>query len=246
MSIESQSDLDGLKRAGKVCRLVIDAMKQSVRAGVTTLELDRIGAEIMRQHGARSAPKLVYGFPGHSCISVNDEIVHGVPGQRRLLPGDMVKLDVTVEVGGYMADACETLVIVPVQSLQAGLMDCAREAFQAGLQRVRPGTRAYEVGESVAREVARSGYSVVRDLCGHGIGRTIHEPPTIPNFRDVRCHAVLTEGLVFTIEPIIAAGGPRTVTKRDGWTVRTRDRSLSAHYEQTVVVTSQGAMLLTA
>ena len=246
MSIESPSDLAGLERAGAVTRLVIEAMKAAVRPGISTLELDKIGGDVMRRHGARSAPHLVYAFPGHNCISINDEVVHGVPGARTLQPGDLVKLDVTVELDGYMADACETVAVPPIRRQQKDLIDCAQSAFHAGLQRVRPGRRAFEVGESIHREVTRCGYSVVRDLTGHGIGRTIHEPPTIPNHRDPNCDAILTEGLVFTIEPLISAGSPRTFLKHDGWTIRTRDRALSAHYEHTVVVTAQGARLLTA
>ncbi len=246
MSIESPSDLTGLERAGAVTRLVIEAMKGAVRPGISTLELDKIGGDVMRRHGARSAPHLVYAFPGHNCISINDEVVHGVPSARTLQPGDLVKLDVTVELDGYMADACETVAVPPICRQQKGLIDCAQSAFYAGLQRVRPGARAFEVGESIHREVTRWGYSVVRDLTGHGIGRTIHEPPTVPNRRDPSCDAVLTEGLVFTIEPLISAGSSRTFLKHDGWTIRTSDRALSAHYEHTIVVTAQGARLLTA
>jgi methionyl aminopeptidase len=246
MSIESPSDLAGLERAGIVTRRVIEAMKAAVRPGISTLELDNIGGDVMRRHGARSAPHLVYAFPGNNCISVNDEVVHGVPGPRTLQPSDLVKLDVTVELDGYMADACETVAVAPIRAQQKDLIGCAQSAFHAGLQRVRPGARAFEIGESIHREVTRCGYSVVRDLTGHGIGRTIHEPPRIPNHRDPNCDAVLTEGLVFTIEPIVSVGSPRTFLKHDGWTLRTRDHSLSAHYEHTVVVTAQGARLLTA
>ncbi len=221
-------------------------MKAAVRPGISTRELDNIGAEVMRQHGARSAPKLVYKFPGENCISVNEEIVHGVPGCRILAPGDLVKLDVTVELAGYMADACETVAVPPVKREQQRLIDCAKNSFQAGLAKVRPGARAYEIGEAIQKEVTRAGFSVVRELSGHGIGRTIHEAPRIPNYRDPHAVHVLTEGLVFTIEPLIAAGSGRMVTLRDGWTVHTRDCSLSAHYEHTVFVTADGAQLLTA
>lgn len=245
MSIETPEDVAGLERAGRVTRAVLDAMKAAVRTGISTAELDAVGAAVMREHGARSAPQIVYGFPGKNCISVNDEVVHGVPGRRRLAAGDLVKLDVTVEVGGYMADACETVVVGVARPEQAELVACAERAFQSGLAVVRPGVRAYEVGEAIQREVKRAGFSVVRELMGHGIGRTIHEAPSIPNYREPRCNDVLTEGLVFTLEPILAAGKGHTVTKGDGWTMRTRDRSLAAHYEHTVVVTRDGARLLT-
>lgn len=246
MSIESPEDLAGMEKAGKATRAVLNAMKAAVRPGVSTRELDEIGAVVMRSFGARSAPKLVYGFPGHSCISVNDEVVHGIPGARRLENGDLVKLDVTVEVDGYMADACETVAVGAVANESKNLMECAQRAFWAGAAVVRPGIRACEIGREVDRTVRASGYSVVRDLTGHGIGRTIHEKPTIPNVYDRQFSDVLTEGLVFTIEPMIAAGTSRAITLKDGWTVRTRDRSRSAHYEQTLVVMKDGARLLTA
>jgi methionyl aminopeptidase len=246
MSIESAEDLVGMERAGKVTRAVLQAMTAAVRPGISTGELDKIGASIMTNLGGRSAPKLVYGFPGQNCISVNEEIVHGVPGERKLIDGDLVKLDVTVEVNGYMADACETIGVGAVKEGSRRLMECVVQAFWSGLSVVKPGVRAFDIGKQIQRTVNAAGYSVVNDLSGHGIGRTIHERPTIPNRFDKWCSEVLTEGLVFTIEPLIAIGTSRTVTLKDGWTVRTRDRSRAAHYEHTVVVTKDGARLLTA
>jgi methionyl aminopeptidase len=246
MSITSPEELAGMEQAGKVTRAVLDGMKAAVQPGISTRELDEVGAAIMRRFGGRSAPKLVYEFPGYSCISVNEEVVHGIPGSRRLVKGDLVKLDVTVEVNGHMGDACETVAVGSADNQSKQLMECATRAFWAGLSAVRPGARAFDIGREVHKTVKAAGYSVVRDLCGHGIGRTIHERPTIPNEFDRRCSDVLTEGLVFTIEPIIAVGTSRSVTLGDGWTVRTRDRSRAAHYENTVFVTSDGARLLTA
>jgi methionyl aminopeptidase len=246
MSIDNDEDLAGMERAGKVTRAVLESMKAAVAPGISTRELDEIGAATMRKLGARSAPKMVYSFPGHNCISVNEEIVHGVPGGRKLMKGDLVKLDVTVEVNGYMADACETVAVGWANNQARGLMECARRAFWAGVAAAKPGARAFDIGREVQRTVAAAGYSVVRDLTGHGIGRTIHEKPTIPNQFDPRFADVLHEGLVFTIEPMIAVGTSRTVTLKDGWTVRTRDRSWSAHYEHTMVMEKDGARLLTA
>lgn len=244
MSIESIVDLQGIRQAGRVTRAVLDAMKQAVQPGITTLALDNVARQVLARYGARSAPMLVYGFPGYTCISVNDEVVHGIPSQRQLEPGDFVKLDVTVECGGYMADACETVAVA--DSADQPLIACTKCAFDCGLAEVRIGARAYDIGTAVQKEVRRWGYSVVHDLSGHGIGLTIHEAPTIPNHRDLRCDAVLTDGLVFTIEPLVSAGTPRTRTKADGWTVKTRDRSRTAHYEHTVMVTKTGPVLLTA
>jgi len=246
MSIETAEELAGMEFAGKVTRAVLEAMKAAVRPGISTRELDEIGAEVMKKFGARSAPNLVYGFPGHNCISVNDEIVHGVPGGRRLLNGDLVKLDVTVEVGGYMGDACETVAVGSVNQESESLMACTKKAFWAGLSAVRPGARAFDIGREVQKTVKAAGYFVVRDLSGHGIGRTIHERPTIPNEFHPQFSDVLSEGLVFTIEPLVAMGTSRTTLLKDGWTIRTRDRSRAAHYEHTVLVTREGARLLTA
>ena len=246
MSIIDPAELEGLKRAGAVTRKVLDAMKTAVRPGISTRELDHVALEVMQAHGARSAPQLVYDFPGTTCISVNEEIVHGIPGARVLVDGDLAKLDVTVELDGYMADACETVAVGRAGRTQRELIECATRAFFAGYAQVRPGARVYDIGAAVQAEVARSGFSVVRELTGHGIGRTIHEEPMIPNYREPRHARVLTEGLVFTIEPLIAQWSGRIFTMLDGWTIRTRDHSLSAHFEHTVVVTASGAELLTA
>jgi len=225
---------------------VIDAMKQNVRPGVTTRELDKIGAEVMRAHGAQSAPSLVYGFPGANCISVNEEAVHGIPGERKVKDGDLLKLDVTIEKDGFMADAAETVAVGKVSKESQELIDCAERAFAKAMLVARAGVRVFEIGRAVEREVRRSGFSVIRELGGHGIGRTIHEEPRVPNFADPDADQILTEGLVITVEPIIAAGSGRAVLARDGWTVRTADRRPSAHYEHTLVITKGEPILLTA
>ena len=246
MSITTESEWNGLRAAGDVVRLTLDALERAVQAGVTTAELDRLAARIFAGHGARSAPALVYGFPGTVLISVNDEVVHGIPGSRRLRRGDVVKIDVTVEKDGFMADAARTVVLPGATARAYQLRDCAQAAFVKGVEAARRGGLVREVSRAIEREVRRYGFSVVPDLSGHGIGRTIHEAPTVPNFYDVAQKDVLTEGLVVAIEPIISSGSGRVVTARDGWTIRTRDGSLAAHYENTVVITSEGPKLLTA
>jgi methionyl aminopeptidase len=221
-------------------------MKRAVRPGVTTAELDEVGATVMRDHRAQSAPQLVYKFPGVSCISLNEEAVHGVPGQRKVQAGDLVKLDVTVEKDGFMADAAETVAVGKVSEESRRLMGCAERAFAKAMLVARAGFRVSEIGRVVEREVRRSGFSVIRDLGGHGIGRTIHEAPRVPNYPDPEANQILTEGLVITVEPIIAAGSGRVVVAQDGWTVRTADRKPSAHYEHTLVITKGEPILLTA
>jgi len=246
VSITGPEELEGMRAAGAVVRLMIEAMRQAVRPGVTTAELDGVGAAVMREHGANSAPAMVYNFPGTNCISVNEEAVHGIPGARALRDGDLVKLDVTVEKDGFMADAAVTVPVGNVSEENQKLIACAERAFAKAMLVARAGFRVSEIGRVVEREVRRNGFSVIRDLGGHGIGRTIHEPPRVPNYPDPEAHQILTEGLVITVEPIIAAGSGRSFVAADGWTVRTADGRPSAHYEHTLVVTKGEPILLTA
>jgi methionyl aminopeptidase len=225
---------------------MLEAMKSEVRPGITTAELDEVGAGVMRKHGAQSAPALVYGFPGVNCISVNDEAVHGIPGKRALQPGDLVKLDVTVEKDGFMADAAVTVPVGEITEERQRLVECAERAFTKAMLVARAGFRVSEIGRVVEREVRRSGFSVIRDLGGHGIGRTIHEEPRVPNYADPEASQILTEGLVITVEPIIAAGSGRSFVAHDKWTIVTADHRPSAHYEHTLVITKGAPMLLTA
>jgi methionyl aminopeptidase len=246
MSIESAEDLKGIRLAGAVVALALRAMRTAVRAGITTRELDHAGEACLRREGARSAPQMVYGFPGFNLISVNDEIVHGIPGDRRLRPGDVVKLDVTAELDGYIADAADTTIVPPASAVATRLRDCAREAFHRGLEVTRVGAPVRAIGAAVERHVRGCGFSVVRELSGHGVGRTIHEEPNVPNYDEPRASARLTHGMVLTIEPLIAARSSRALTGRDGWTLRTSNGSLAAHYEHTVIVWHQGPEVVTA
>ena len=247
MSIETEQDLLGMRAAGAVVRDALAAMRAAVAAGVTTAELDAVAERVFQAAGARSAPQLVYEFPGATCISVNDEIVHGIPSRkRRLAEGDLVKLDVTAELNGYMADAAITVGVGRMSETAKRLMLCAEQAFKKGLREIRAGRRAIDVGRAVQDEVTRKGYSVVKLLQGHGIGRTIHEEPMIPNWPDPEATGWLTDGLVITLEPIISAGDGEMFESQDGWTIRTRDGSLAAHYEHTMIVTKGAPRLLTA
>jgi methionyl aminopeptidase len=247
MSIQTPEELEGMRAAGRIVRLMLEAMKDASRRGVTTGELDDIGAQIMRECGARSAPSLVYGFPGVSCISVNDEVVHGIPGKRKLHDGDLLKLDVTIEKNGFMADAAETLVVGGAPGVGQRLIACAQRAFDAAMIAARAGNRISEIGRAVKAEVRGSGFFVIRELCGHGIGRTIHEQPSVvPNYNDPRARQILTEGLVITVEPIIASKSGRAYLTKDGWTMRTADRGLAAHHEHTLMITGGEPLLLTA
>jgi len=245
MSIKSEADWRGLRRAADVARETLDALEANVRAGITTGELDRVAAAIFRKRGARSAPALVYNFPGTVLISVNDEIVHGVPGTREIRAGDVVKLDVTVERDRYISDAARTVIVDTGSDAAVRIRECAIAAFDASLAVARAGNRISEIGRVVEREVRGRGFTVVRGLSGHGVGRTIHEPPTVHNHY-VPGRAVLEEGMVLTIEPLISAGSADVLTDKDGWTLRTADGSLAAHHEHTLVITKGAPVLLTA
>jgi len=246
MSIKSQAELKKLQAIGQVVRAALDEMSQAVRPGVTTAEIDAVGAAVLARHGAESSPPKAYGFPGTACISVNDEAIHGIPGSRTIAEGDLVKLDMTAQKDGFVADAAVTVRVGRVSEKAEELARCAESAFRQALKVARAGNRVNEIGRAVDREVRRCGFSVIREFCGHGVGRAIHEEPCVPNYYDPRFGARLTEGLVITIEPIISAGNGRATLQPDKWTIRTVDGSLAAHYEHTLVVTKGEPILLTA
>jgi methionyl aminopeptidase len=248
MSITSPEQFEKLRTCGMIVGKALRAMKAEVRAGVTTGELCEIGSRVLAAHGARSSPPMVYGFPGDVCISVNDEVVHGIPGDRVIQPGDLVKLDLTAEKGGYHTDSAVSVEVPPVSSNGKAheLVHCAERAFRQALGAARAGNRTKDIGRAVERQVGRRGFHVIKELGGHGIGRTIHELPSVPNYADFSAQHKLTEGLVITIEPIIAVGTGEVTLDKDGWTYRTADGSLSAHYEHTIVITRGEPVLLTA
>ena len=246
MTVESDRDLAGLRTVGRVVALALEEMKGALEPGMTTAELDSVGAAVFERHGARSAPRLLYGFPGVNLISVNDEAVHGVPGGRVVEAGDLVKIDVTAEMGGYVADAAATVALPPGPPVHEELRDCAELAFGRAALVARAGRPLNKIGRAVQTAVRRRGFSLMTDLNGHGVGRSIHEPPTIPNFFDRRLTRPLTEGLVITIEPIIAAGSGLAALGGDGWTIKTADGGPAAHHEHTLVVTRGSPIVLTA
>ncbi|HEY3774689.1 MAG TPA: type I methionyl aminopeptidase [Solirubrobacteraceae bacterium] len=246
MSIETQEELDALRAAGRVVAEALRAMRRAVRPGITTGELDAIGARVFRRHGARSGPQLDYGFPGVNCISVGDEAVHGIPGPRRLREGELVKLDVTAELDGFYADACASVPVGRTTPQTMRLAASARRALNDALGVARAGTPLNAIGATVERTITGRGHSVCAELNGHGIGRRIHEDPTVPNRYIAGLDEPLSQGLVLTIEPIISAGSGAVVADSDGWTIRTADGALSAHAEHTLVITTGAPLLLTA
>lgn len=248
MSIESKRDLIELQRVGRVVARALAAMKKAARPGRTTAEIDAVGAEVLRRHGARSAPAVEYGFPGCACISVGAEVAHGVPGARRLQPGDVVKLDVTAELGGYVADAAITVVLDGAAPGLYALAACARRALAAAMEVARAGELIAGVGLAVEREAQAAGFSVVRELCGHGVGRRVHEEPSIPNYFTPHARGRFTDGLVVAIEPILAerGGDKRLETDADGWTLRTRDGAVAVQEEHTMVIRDGRPLVVTA
>ena len=246
MTIESKGDLTGMRAVGRLVALALREMRAAARPGITTAQLDDVGALFLRGHGARSAPQLTYGFPGFNCISVNDEVVHGVPGPRVLAHGDVVKIDVTAELDGYIADSAITVLIPPVTPRAHNLAQCAQVAFKRAMKVATADVRVAELGRAVEAEVRRWGHAVIPAMCGHGVGRALHEKPSVPNFFSPLTPGWLEEGLVIALEPIIAESPTQIVEDADGWTIRTASGCLAAHYEHTIVIREGRAEVLTA
>src|SRR3954465_9202830 len=245
MSVRDPSELRALQAVGRVVADTLRAMRRAVRPGVSTAELDAVAAGVFSRAGARSAPQLDYSFPGVTCISVNDEAVHGIPGPRRLREGDLVKLDVTAELDGFYADACRTVSVGRPRPEAARLVGTAEQALRRGLAVARAGAPLNAIGGAVEETVVGRGAAVWGPLTGPGCGRPTHGPPEVPNLFVPSLDQPLTEGLVITVEPIIAAGTGEIVEGEAGWTVLTADGSLSAHAEHTVVITAGAPMVLT-
>ncbi len=246
MSADTPEELAGLRRAGRAVSATLREVARRVRPGVTTAELDAFAAQVFARHGARSAPALVYGFPGTICISVDDEAVHGIPGPRRLREGELVKLDVTAELDGFYADAAVSVPVGRVAPRVARMVATAQASLRRGLDAARPGAPINAIGAAVQHEAERRGCAVLGELTGHGIGRSIHEEPTVPNVYVPELDAPLREGTVITIEPILGLGSSEIRSGGDGWTILTADGAPSAHAEHTLVVSAGGPMVLTA
>ncbi len=245
MTIDNQEELDALIRAGRVVAEARQAMVEAVAPGTTTGELDALGREVFRRHGARSAPRVTYRFPGSTCISVNDEAAHGVPSLRRQLrAGDVVNLDVSAELDGYFSDTGVSVPVGEVSPVATRLLDATRLAQRDAMEAAQPGARLRDLGRAVQRRARRHGFCVIKNLNGHGIGRGLHEAPTVPSVDDGQ-RMVLREGLVLAIEPFLSVSSDHVVDDEDGWTLRTSDGSLVAQFEHSMVVTAEGPLVLT-
>jgi methionyl aminopeptidase len=218
-----------------------------VRPGVTTAELDAIGEAFLSKAGARSAPRLAYNFPGFTCISINDQAAHGIPGQRMVEPGDIVNIDVSAELDGYYGDTGLMVEVQPVALRARQLCSRSQAALRKALAVAQAGVPMNTIGRAIEGEARRGGFSVLHDLGGHGVGRHIHEEPhSVLNHYDPADRRRLTEGLVITIETFLTTGARRVVTDPDGWTLRTADGSLTAQYEHTLVITRGEPIVVTA
>jgi methionyl aminopeptidase len=245
VSIDSEQDLQGLRHAGMIAKRTLEAMMKAAVPGITTRELDAIAGQVLQHYGAVSAPRVQYGAPVHAFISVNDALVHGLPSECRLEAGDVVKFDVTPLANGYVADAARTVVVPPASEFAQRLVTCAEAAFWAAMRVTRAGRPLNLIGKTIEKLVNKSGFRVVRELAGHGIGRRIHEAPEVLNFFHPAFHQPLSKNLVLAIEPMITAGRSSIHTHHDGWTIGTQDGSLTAHYENTVVVQRGRPLILT-
>ena len=246
MSITGERDIEGLKRVGAVVAAVRVAMGAHVAAGVTTAQLDAIGKEILDRHGARSAPQLAYGFPAATCISVNDRLAHGIPSRDCVLAeGDLVNIDVSAELDGYWADTGASFPVGAVSAQASALLRATRMALEDGMSKARAGEPLRNIGRAVERRARQCGFQVIRNLCGHGVGRAIHEEPSVPNTFDRWDRTVLRAGLVITIEPFLTTGATTAVQDADGWTLRSCDGTRGAQFEHTLIVTGGRPIVVT-
>lgn len=246
MTIENDNDLKALRAIGHIVYETLMLMKKSMEVGMTTRELDEIGAENLAKYGARSAPILMYDFPGHTCISVNEEAAHGIPSDRRIQEGDVVNIDVSAELDGFFGDTGGTFPMPPVDPKIQYLCQSTRKALRRAMSAARAGTRVNQIGQAINKTAKETGFVTIKDLGSHGVGRSLHEEPHfIPNFYDKRDKRVLTEGQVITIEPFLSTGIERTTTADDGWTLTTGHNNFSAQYEHTMVITRDKPIVLT-
>ncbi len=238
-------ELEKLRRSGHVVRQILDEAREKVRPGVTTLELEKFVEKRLAQLGAKPASKGYRGYPWCLCTSVNNEIVHGMPSNRRLKEGDIIGLDLGVVVDGYYGDSAITVAVGAVNENVQRLLRVTEEALELGIQKARVGNRVGDISATVQGYVEKNGYSVVREFVGHGIGREYHEEPQVPNFGQAGHGPLLKEAMVFTIEPMVNEKGPELRVLDDNWTAVTADGGLSAHFEHTVAVTRNGPDVLT-
>lgn len=244
ITIRGHEELLKLEEASRIVLETLDAVEKAVAPGVTTEELDRVAEAEIRRQGARPAFIGYRGYPKTLCTSVNDEVVHGIPGKRALKEGDVVGIDCGAVVDGYFGDAARTIAVGRIPAETAKLVEATKKALMAGIAAVRPGGRVSDIGAAVEAVALVHGYGVVRDFVGHGVGTALHEEPQIPNYGPAGRGSLLKAGMVLAIEPMFNLGRAEVSVDGDGWTVRTRDRSVSAHFEHTIAIEPDGAVIL--
>jgi methionyl aminopeptidase len=245
IKIHNAADFEAMRKAGRLAALTLDFITPHVVPGVTTDELDRLCSEFVADHGARSAPLNYRGFPKSICTSVNHVVCHGIPGDKVLQDGDVVNIDVTPVVDGWHGDSSRMYPVGQISVKAERLIDVTYEAMMRGIAAIRPGASVGDIGHAIESFVRPYRYSVVRDFCGHGVGRIFHDAPNILHFGRVGEGPVFREGMFFTVEPMINIGRPEVKILSDGWTAVTKDRSLSAQFEHTVGVTADGCEIFT-
>lgn len=245
VTIKSASELDCMRRAGEVVRRAKKKMREEIRQGVTTADLDRLAEREIRALGAVPAFKGLYGFPATICASLNDEVVHGIPSDRVIRDGDLVSIDVGAVVDGFYSDSAFTVAVGRVDKRKQDLVDDTAESLRRGIAQAKPGARVGDISSAVQRYAEARGYGVVRQYVGHGIGRELHEDPPIPNHGPPGKGALLRKGMAIAIEPMLNLGTWETEVLDDNWTVVTADGELSAHFEHTVAITDRGPEVLT-
>jgi methionyl aminopeptidase len=244
--IKSERELAIMRKSGRIVGKILDEMCKMVQPGITTGELDRFAEARTKELGAVPAFKGYHGFPATVCISVNEEVVHGIPSPKRVLKaGDIVGLDFGVCYEGWYGDSARTVAVGSISPEAQKLVDATRESLNRGIEQCREGNRVFDIGHAVQNYVEDFGYSVVREFVGHGIGRSLHEEPQVPNYGPKGKGLLLKVGMVLAIEPMINAGNHEVKVLKDGWTAVTVDRSLSAHFEHTVAITPSGPEILT-
>jgi methionyl aminopeptidase len=242
--LRDQAEIDAIREAARIVGRTLKMLGEQVRPGITTAELDRLAEDYIRSQGAVPAFKGYRGFPASICPSVNEQVVHAIPGKTVLKAGDIISIDVGAKKKGYFGDAAMTFPVGKIDAEAKKLLDVTREALAAGIAQARPGNRVGDIGHAVQTYAEAQGFSVVRSLVGHGIGREMHEEPQVPNYGPPSRGPRLLAGQVIAIEPMVNVGGPDVVTIDDGWTVVTRDGSRSAHFEHTVAIGPDGPEIL--
>ncbi len=245
VEIKTKAELGRMKKAGEIAGLTLREVGKRIEPGITTKELDRMAEDFIRRRGAVPTFVGYRGYPCTICVSVNEEVVHGIPSSRKILPGDVVSVDVAATVDGFVGDTAATFAVLPVDKEALRLIQITDESLQCAIGEMKPGRRLGDVSSAVQHLVEGAGYGVVRDFVGHGIGRQMHEEPPVPNYGAAGTGLRLEAGLVLAIEPMVTVGDYKVKVLKDGWTVVTEDGSLAAHFEHTVAVTDDGPLVLT-